>query len=158
MSETISGAIAALSTVSGDLIEIAGTLWDLAGSISAVSSVSGTTNAPSGVPCYLVITGSSGFVASSSVILAIAGSVEASSTVSCNNIEWRSAAYVPAVTLYEPYPVPLLWKYTLPGVAFNDAVSQWSNDMARWSEEHMIRVMRELSRMSKEVATDWVVS
>jgi len=81
------------------------------------------------------------------------------STVTIMTLQWRGA-YVPAATLLDPYPIPMLWQYAQRGLnpadPFQQGVLEWSKQISQWCEEHMSRVYREVSRMTTEKANDWV--
>lgn len=94
----------------------------------------------------------------------VEGSVAAESAVE-GRVQYKAGSYVPAQVLAEPYPIPTLWRYLgMAGgafgrnqeEAFRAAAQEWANEIERWSEEHMTRVMRDLSRLGQEKTAEWV--
>jgi len=81
------------------------------------------------------------------------------SSLRADRLQWRGG-YVPAATLLDPYPIPMLWQYVQRGLnpadPFQQGVFEWSKQISQWCEEHVTRVYREVSRMTTEKASDWV--
>ena len=108
---------------------------DLAGRSDAVSSTGG--------PLGLVIP--------------LSGAVSGRSTAGVS-IQWRGSVdgYVSAQLNAEPYPIPSLVHYVLFDPIDPVALGQWADRFSQWSEEHMIRIYREVSRLGQEKAAEWV--
>lgn len=84
-----------------------------------------------------------------------AGIVSAVSSVA-GRVQRRAGTFVPGQVLTEPYPVPMLWDYLGSGVPFEQAAAQWAQDVQRWDQEHVTRIMRDMARLGQEKTTDWV--
>lgn len=95
----------------------------------------------------------SSFVGRLSLVHGLRVRIDATSSVS-GRLQRKAGAYVPGQVLTEPYPVPELNRY-VQGAGFGEGFVLWAGDLARWRQEHLTRVMRDMARLAEEKASQW---